>query len=67
MKFEHSTRHLFMPGHTITAAIKLYNGYNLTLNQMTDLMFAFNELNGGKLPKPGNNFKIPLLEAPKDK
>jgi hypothetical protein len=54
--------HLLMPGETITAAIKLYNFYDVTKEEMTQLLRAFNELNGAKNFKPGERVLVPILE-----
>jgi hypothetical protein len=54
--------HMFMPGETITAAIKLYNFYDVTKEEMATLLKAFTGLNGAKNFKPGERGLIPILE-----
>jgi hypothetical protein len=51
-----------MPGHTITGAIKLHNTHLVTTEEMEALLEEFNRINDNRLPKPGNNFKIPILD-----
>ena len=57
-----SKDHLFMPGHTINAAIRKYNGYDLAPDELKLLQEQFNVLNENQVPRPGMKFKIPLLD-----
>ena len=52
---------LFMPGHTIEAAIRLKNNYihGQSLQELVDL---FNEKNGTRTPRAGENFLIPIIK-----
>lgn len=52
--------HCFMMGHTIEAAIRLYNP-NSTIEERKQLMEKFLILNGDIPPKMGTSFKIPIL------
>lgn len=54
--------HMLMPGETITAAIKLYNFYDVTKEEMAQLLKVFNELNGVRNFKPGERALVPILE-----
>lgn len=53
--------HLFMPGDTITAAIKKYNLFDVTKNEMVVLLRVFNTLNTDAVPKAGQRVMIPVL------
>ena len=56
-KFKH---HVFMPGETIQAVIRKYNGQVLTPAQLTQLTRDYNRLNGTNVPRAGEARKIPL-------
>ena len=58
--------HIFRPGETIDAVIKLLGRHNLSLAEMIPLRQKFNVLNNGVLPRPGMTFKIPLPSMPQD-
>ncbi len=59
--------HTFRPGETIDAVIKLLGRHNLTKAEMAPLRQRFNEMNEGRLPRPGQTFKIPSVpEVTKD-
>ncbi len=53
--------HLFMPGETISAAIKKYNFYDPTKEEMAVLLRTFSELNGARNFKPGERVMVPIL------
>lgn len=54
--------HMFMPGETVGAAIKKYNLYNVTTDEMKKLLGMFVSINGEKNFKPGMRVMIPILE-----
>jgi hypothetical protein len=53
--------HLFMPGDTITAAIKKHNLFDVTKNEMVVLLRSFTALNTDVVPKAGTRVMIPIL------
>ncbi len=53
--------HTFRPGETIDAVIKLLGRHNLTKAEMAPLRQRFNELNDGRVPRPGESFRIPSV------
>lgn len=56
-----SVRHTFGMGQTVEAAIRLqHNNTCITKTQMEELVIKFKELNGGKVPKLGETFIIPI-------
>lgn len=59
--------HLFMPGETISAAIKKYNFYSVTPEEMQQLLKDFTQINGEVMFRPGMNGLIPVLEKHQDK
>ncbi len=56
-----------MPGHTIDAALKLHNRYDLNDQEIAWLREQFNVINKNSIPRPGDNMKIPLLLSDNDK
>jgi len=56
--------HLFMPGQTIDAVIKLKAARPITRPELEQLRARFNELNGSVLPRPGMVLKVPLPPPP---
>lgn len=54
--------HMFMPGETVGAAIKKYNLYDVTADEMKKLIQLFTQINGQKNFKPGMRVMIPILE-----
>lgn len=54
--------HMFMPGETITAAIKRYNLYDVTKDEMEKLLEDFKKINDSLVFKPGMRGMIPILE-----
>ena len=50
---------LFMPGMTINAVIRSKNAY-VTGEKLDELVKLFNEANDFKIPRVGQNFKIPV-------
>jgi hypothetical protein len=54
-------RHLYMPGQTVTAAIKLANRHDVTKEEMPGLLLQYKEANGAENPKPGMSVVIPIL------
>lgn len=57
-----STEHLFMPGHTIAAAIKLHNHHDVLNEELVELLRLFDEMNGLAPIRPGQRCLIPLLD-----
>lgn len=53
--------HTFGPTHTIVAAIKLYNGYNLDKSKMATCLMRFYHLNGNGPFRLGDTVEIPLI------
>ena len=53
--------HMFMPGETVVAAIKKYNLYDLTKQEVDLLLREFKEHNT-EIPRPGMRVLIPILE-----
>jgi hypothetical protein len=58
-RFKH---HVFMPGETVQAVLRRYNGQVLTPAQLTELGREYNRLNGTNVPRAGDQRKVPLLE-----
>lgn len=54
--------HLLMPGETITGAIKKYNLYDVSKDEMTGLLRTFNTTNTANVFRPGNRVMVPILE-----
>ena len=54
--------HTFRPTETIDAVIKLLGRHNYSAQEMIVLREAFNELNGPIVPRPGVQFRIPVLQ-----
>jgi hypothetical protein len=52
--------HRFRSGETINAVIRLRGRHNYTAAEVNDLQEKFNELNGTRVPRPGDTYKIPL-------
>ena len=61
MKYE-VVNHTFGATHTIDAAIKMHNTYNLTVPQMNFLRWTYNKLNNESIPSVNSTVKIPVLE-----
>lgn len=53
---------LLMPGDTVGASIKKLNLYNVSKEEMNELLSTFRELNGIQNFKPGTRVMIPILE-----
>ena len=53
--------HTFRPTETIDAVIRLRGRHDYTQNDLALLRILFNELNGRRVPKAGETFKIPLI------
>jgi hypothetical protein len=53
--------HMFMPGETINAAIKRYNLYDVTKDEMVSLLEDFKKMNDSPVFKPGMRGMIPIL------
>jgi hypothetical protein len=51
-----------MPGETVQAVLRRYNGQVLTPAQLTELGREYNRLNGTNVPRAGDQRKVPLLE-----
>jgi len=60
-------KHRFMPGETVRAIIRKYNGYVAQGVDLDELSQDFLDVNGVQVYKPGMNVKIPLLEEFGDK
>jgi len=54
--------HTFRPTETIDAVFRLLGRHNYTREELKLLHVEFNTLNNNRVPKPGIEFKIPLLE-----
>ena len=54
--------HTFRPTETIDAVIKLLGRHNYSTEEMAELRSAFNTLNDSNVPRPGAQFKIPMLQ-----
>ena len=54
--------HMFMPGETVTGAIKKYNLFDVTKEEMPGLLSEYNSINPPMNPKPGMRVLIPILE-----
>lgn len=53
--------HIFMPGETVTAAIKKYNFYDVSADEQKLLITQFKQINPDEIPRPGMRFMIPIL------
>ena len=53
--------HLFMPGQTIVAVIKLFNGMVSDPETLSTLIDQFNQRNNFRVPKVGLTFEIPVM------
>ena len=58
-----TVQHLFMPGHTVSAAIKLHHKGPLSEAQLQLLIDKFNELNGGVVFSAGASATIPVIRS----
>lgn len=54
--------HLVLPGQTLYAVVKLYNGHDISAQDLHELMLKYNELNGEEVPRAGQIVMIPLNE-----
>lgn len=54
--------HMLMPGETIVALIKNINLYDVTKEEMKQLLKLYTELNGADVMKPGMRVMVPILE-----
>ena len=54
--------HMFMPGETITAAIKKYNLYDVSKDEMKLLLQQFSTFNPDPVMRPGMRVMVPILE-----
>lgn len=52
----------FKAQDTITGAIRLYNDFQVTQEEIVELMKIYNESNQLKVAKPGTVFMIPVIE-----
>lgn len=62
MKSNKTVQHIFMPGHTIAAAIQLHNKHNVTPDEFDFLLKQYVQLNGDQVLKAGQVALIPILE-----
>ena len=53
---------LLMPGDTVSGAIKKLNLYNVSKDEMDELLKIFRNLNGMENFKPGMRVMIPIME-----
>jgi hypothetical protein len=53
--------HLFMPGQTVGAVIKLINLHDVSKEEMQRLIEQFKEINGTRNFKAGERVMIPVL------
>ena len=53
--------HLFMPGQTVVAAIKLMNLHDVSKDELATLLNQFKQINGDKNFKAGERAMIPVL------
>jgi len=51
-----------MPGETITAAIKKHNLYDVSKQEMAQLLKTFTATNTAEIFRPGNRVLVPILE-----
>ncbi len=61
MKYN-TIEHQFRPGDTVSAVIKYYNGYTMTLEESEFIMKTYFEINPKKVPTVGSTNKIPVIE-----
>jgi hypothetical protein len=54
--------HLFMPGETIVAAIKSLNMYDVSKDEMKQLLKTYDQINGKTVVKAGTRVMVPILE-----
>jgi len=54
--------HMFMPTETINGIIKKVNQHSVTSFELETLMNHFNEINGCQVPRPGQLYRIPMLD-----
>lgn len=53
---------LLMPGDTVSGAIKKLNLYNVSKDEMEELLKVFRSLNGAENFKAGMRVMIPIME-----
>jgi hypothetical protein len=56
--------HKFRAGETIDAVIKLHGRHDFTPQELEVLHERYNELNGQKVPTPGETCKVPIEDPP---
>jgi len=54
--------HMLMPGETIVALIKNLNLYDVSKEEMKQLLKLYTDLNGVEVMKPGMRVMVPILE-----
>lgn len=54
--------HLLMSGHTISAVIKQVNLYDVSKEEMTELLAQYKLINSADVPRPGTRVMVPVLE-----
>ena len=54
--------HVFKVGDSINGAIKKYNRYDVTLEEMNQLIQVFKDLNDIPVYRPGMKVEVPVLE-----
>lgn len=57
--------HNFGPNQTIDAVIDLKNRHNISKVELMDLRTWYNVMNKGRVPRPGETVKIPILDRHK--
>jgi hypothetical protein len=60
MKTSKFIEHQFKSNETINGAIKLYNGHDLTSDEIKELNSIFHLLNDDMVPRVGQTVKIPI-------
>lgn len=65
LKIIFRAEHKFGPTDTIRAAIRRYNGKNLTVDEMDGLTAEFNKLNHRPTPRVGDVYYIPVIAMPR--
>lgn len=53
--------YMFMPGQTVSGAVKKSNLHDVTKEEMVDLLQQFKLINPPGNPKPGQKLLIPIL------
>lgn len=54
------SEHIFLPGHTVSAIIKMYNSYTITEEELNTLTEKFKDVNKKDVYHPGDKVLIPI-------